>query len=309
MSLSVYIVRRLIQMIPVLLGVVFLVFLMLHLVPGDPAIVMAGETASPEALEAMREQLGLNDPLYMQYLRYLGNALQGDLGVSVRNDWPVTEVIFSSRYWITLQLAILSTMLAVFLGVLAGVVSAVWRYSLVDTAIMLIALFGVSMPNFWLGIMLIYWFSVQLLWLPAAGWGEFQMVILPVITLGTGGAGVIARMTRSSMLEVINQDYIRTARAKGVREAVVINKHALRNALIPVVTVVGLQFGFFLGGSVLTETVFAINGLGRLMVGAISSRDFPVIQGAVLVASVSFMFVNLFVDVTYRLLNRRIELG
>lgn len=296
-------------MIPVLLGVVFLVFLLLHLVPGDPAIVMAGERASPEQLERMREQLGLNDPVYVQYFRYLGNALQGDLGESVRNDRPVTQEIFQSRYWITMQLAILSIMLAVVIGVTAGVISAVWRNTLIDTAIMLVALFGLSMPNFWLGIMLIFWFSVELLWLPAAGWGSMEQAVLPVITLGTAGAAVIARMTRSSMLEIINQDYIRTARAKGVREAIVINKHALRNALVPVVTVVGLQFGFFLGGSVLTETVYAINGLGRLMVSAINARDFPVVQGAVLVASVSFMFVNLLVDVTYRFLNRRIELS
>ncbi|MFW5694180.1 MAG: ABC transporter permease [Alkalispirochaeta sp.] len=309
MSLGVYLARRLIQMIPVLLGVVFLVFMLLHLVPGDPAIIMAGERASPEQLELMRDRLGLNDPLVVQYGRYLGNALRGDLGVSVRNDRPVTQEIFNRRYGITLQLAGMSVLLAIFIGVTAGVVSAVWRYSLFDTLIMLIALFGLSMPNFWLGIMLIYWFSVQLPWLPAAGWGTMAEAILPVITLGTGGAAVIARMTRSSMLDVINQDYIRTARAKGVREAVVINKHALRNALIPVVTVVGLQFGFFLGGSVLTETVFAINGLGRMMVAAINARDFPVIQGGVLVASVSFMAVNLVVDVTYKFLNKRIELS
>lgn len=309
MSLSVYIIRRLLQMIPVLLGVVFLVFSMLHIVPGDPAMIMAGEQASPIALERMRERLGLNDPLPVQYVRYLGNALRGDLGESVRNNRSVAEEIFRSRYWITLQLATMSILLAVFIGIIAGIISAVWRHSLFDTAIMLIALFGLSMPSFWLGIMLIFWFSVQLFWLPAAGWGTLPQTVLPVITLGTAGAAVIARMTRSSMLEVINQDYIRTARAKGVRESVVITRHALRNALIPVVTVVGLQFGFFLGGSVLTETVFAINGLGRLMVSAINSRDFPVVQGAVLVASVSFMAVNLIVDITYRFLNKRIELS
>ncbi|MFP4643355.1 MAG: ABC transporter permease [Spirochaetales bacterium] len=309
MSLSVYFVRRLLQMIPVLFGVVFLVFSLMHLVPGDPAQIMAGERADPAQLERVRSRLGLDDPLYVQYGRYLGNAIQGDLGESVRNNRPVTQEIFSARYWITLQLAVMSIALAIFIGLIAGVVSAIWRYSLFDTVIMLIALFGLSMPNFWLGIMLIYWFSVQLSILPAAGWGTLNQAILPVITLGTAGAAVIARMTRSSMLEVINQDYIRTARAKGVRESVVINKHALRNAMIPVVTVVGLQFGFFLGGSVLTETVFAINGLGRLMVSAIYARDFPVVQGAVLVASVSFMFVNLFVDMTYKLLNKRIELN
>ncbi len=309
MSLWTYIARRLLQMIPVLLGVVFLVFYMMHLVPGDPAQIMAGERADPQRLEVMRNRLGLNDPLHVQYFRYLTNALRGDLGDSIRNNRPVTTEIFSSRYWVTLQLASMSIVLSVFMGLVAGIVSSVWRYSVFDTAIMLLALFGLSMPNFWLGIMLIYWFSVQLFVLPAAGWGTFQQAILPVITLGTAGAAVIARMTRSSMLEVINQDYIRTARAKGVREAVVINKHALRNALIPVVTVVGLQFGFFLGGSVLTETVFAINGLGRLMVSAINARDFPVVQGAVLVASVSFMVVNLLVDITYRFLNKRIELS
>ncbi len=309
MSLWVYLARRLLQMIPVLLGVVFLVFYMLHLVPGDPAQIMAGERADPAQLERVRERLGLDDPLHIQYVRYLGNAIQGDLGESVRNNRPVTQEVFSARYWITLQLAGMSILLAVFIGLIAGVVSAIWRYSLFDTVIMLIALFGLSMPNFWLGIMLIYWFSVQLSVFPAAGWGTAAQMVLPVITLGTAGAAVIARMTRSSMLEVINQDYIRTARAKGVREAVVIYKHALRNAMIPVVTVVGLQFGFFLGGSVLTETVFAINGLGRLMVSAIYARDFPVIQGAVLVASVSFMVVNLLVDLTYRLLNKRIELS
>lgn len=309
MSLGVYIIRRLLQMIPVLLGVVFLVFSMLHIVPGDPAMIMAGEQASPVALERMRERLGLNDPLPVQYVRYLGNAVRGDLGESVRNNRAVTEEIFASRYWITLQLATMSIALAVFIGVLAGIVSAVWRHSLFDTLIMLIALFGLSMPSFWLGIMLIFWFSVQFFWLPAAGWGSLAQTVLPVVTLGTAGAAVIARMTRSSMLEVINQDYIRTARAKGVKESVVIAKHALRNALIPVVTVVGLQFGFFLGGSVLTETVFAINGLGRLMVSAINARDFPIVQGAVLVASVSFMAVNLIVDITYRFLNKRIELN
>ena len=309
MSLSVYFARRLLQMIPVLLGVVFIVFSLLHIVPGDPAQIMAGERADPAQLERVRSRLGLDDPLYIQYGRYLGNAVRGDLGESVRNNRPVTQEIFSARYWITLQLAVMSIALAIFIGMIAGIVSAIWRYSVFDTVIMLIALFGLSMPNFWLGIMLIYWFSVQLSILPAAGWGSVNQAILPVITLGTAGAAVIARMTRSSMLEVINQDYIRTARAKGVREAVVINKHALRNAMIPVVTVVGLQFGFFLGGSVLTETVFAINGLGRLMVSAIYARDFPVVQGAVLVASVSFMLVNLFVDMTYKLLNKRIELN
>ncbi|MBU6081980.1 ABC transporter permease [Allobacillus halotolerans] len=302
-----FIVRRLLQLVPVLIGVTFLVFIMLHITPGDPAEVLAGEGATVETIENINERLGLNEPLHQQYLSFLSNAVQFDFGTSWRTGREVSSEI-APRFFVTLELAIYSTILSVFLGVIAGVISAVRRYSLTDVTIMLVALFGLSMPNFWLGLMLMQWFAVKLDWLPATGWGSGSQVILPVIALGTAGAAIIARMTRSSMLEIISQDYIRTARAKGVTEKVVIYRHALRNAMIPVVTVVGLQFGYLLGGAVLTETVFAINGLGRLVVDRIASRDFPVIQASILVIASLFVFVNVLVDISYRILNKRIDL-
>ncbi|ART75520.1 ABC transporter permease [Sutcliffiella horikoshii] len=306
----IYIIRRLFQTIPVMFGVTLAVFMMMHLIPGDAAQIMAGEQANPEQIEAMREKLGLNDPLYVQYFSYIGNAIQGDLGTSIRTNRDVTSEIFTSRFWITVELAIWGTILSVILGLIAGIVSATRKYTFADTSLMIVALFGISMPNFWLGIMLIYFFSVNLGVLPVAGWGnDWKQVILPVITLGTGGAAIIARMTRSSMLDVIDQDYIRTAYAKGVSDRLVIYKHALRNALIPVVTVVGLQFGGLLGGAVITETVFAINGLGRLIISSITMRDFPMVQGTILVCTILFVFVNFLVDITYRLINKRIDLN
>ncbi|MFN7249423.1 MAG: ABC transporter permease [Anaerobacillus sp.] len=304
-----YILRRLFQTIPVMFGVTLAVFLMMHLLPGDPAQIMAGESADPVQVEAMREKLGLNDPLHTQYIRYVTNAVQGDLGNSIRTNRSVTSEIFDKRFWITVELALIGTALAVIIGLVAGIISATKKYSLSDVSIMIVALFGLSMPNFWLGIMLIYFFSVNLGWVPVAGWGTWKHMILPAITLGTGGAAIIARMTRSSMLEVINQDYIRTAYAKGVSDKLVIYKHALRNALIPVVTVVGLQFGGLLGGAVITETVFAINGLGRLIIDSIRAYDFPMVQGTILVCAVLFVFVNFLVDITYRLINKRIDLN
>lgn len=207
-----------------------------------------------------------------------------------------------------MELAIYSTILSIFIGLIAGIVSAVRQYSVRDVTIMIIALFGMSMPNFWLGLMLMNWFSIQLGWFPPTGWGSVEQIVLPVITLGTAGAAVIARMTRSSMLDVISQDYIRTARAKGVHEQIVIYRHALKNALIPVVTVVGLQFGTLLAGTVLTETVFSINGLGRLVIDSIMARDFPVVQACILIISVIFVVVNLIVDISYTLLNKRIDM-
>lgn len=314
-----YIIRRLLQTIPVLLGVSILVFSLMFLIPGDPAQVMAGEGASPQTVENIREKLGLNDPAYVQYGRFLGNALQGDLGNSVRSGRPVMEEI-SARFWTTVELAVYSTILAVFIGLIAGIISAVRHYTLTDVTIMIIALFGLSMPNFWLGLLLIQWFALgnlpfdlplpDFLKMRPSGWGEsWRQMVLPVITLGTGGAAIIARMTRSSMLEVIEQDYIRTARAKGVSERIVIYRHALKNALIPVVTVIGLEFGGFLGGAVLTETIFAINGMGRLTIDAIRQRDFPIVQGTVLVISLLFVLVNLLVDISYKFLNKRIDLN
>ncbi|MFC4736396.1 nickel ABC transporter permease [Bacillus daqingensis] len=302
-----YTIRRLLQTIPVMFGVTIIVFLMMHLIPGDPAQIMAGERASETQIEQMRDRLGLNDPLYVQYGTFVGNAVQGDLGNSIRSGRAVSDEI-GVRFWITVELALYSTIVSVFIGIIAGVISATRRNSFSDMFIMVFALFGLSMPNFWLGLMLIQYLALNIDWMPVSGWGSPQAAILPVITLGTAGAAIIARMMRSSMLEVIHQDYIRTARAKGVKERYVVYKHALRNAMIPVVTVVGLQFGTLLGGAVLTETVFAINGLGRLVVEAISQRDFPIVQGAVLILALLFVFVNFLVDISYRLLNKRIEL-
>ncbi|MEK5040806.1 ABC transporter permease [Sporosarcina sp. FSL K6-3457] len=310
-----YIIRRLLQTVPVLIGVSILVFSLMHLIPGDAAQIMAGEAASEETVEQLREKLGLNEPLYVQYFTYVSNAVQGDLGYSVRSGRAVMDEI-KVRFWVTAELAFYATLLAVFIGLIAGIISAVRHYSWADVTIMIIALFGLSMPNFWMGLVLIDWFAVGKDWLPdflkmrPSGWGDsWRQILLPVITLGTGGAAIIARMTRSSMLEVIGQDYIRTARAKGVSERVVTYRHALKNALIPVITVVGLEFGAFLGGAVITETIFAINGMGRLTIQAIQTRDFPIVQGTVLIISLLFVFVNLLVDISYRMLNKRIDLN
>mgnify|MGYP001415155677 CR=1 FL=1 len=303
-----YIIRRLIQLIPVLIGVTLLVFLLMHLTPGNPAKIIVGEHAPPETIKAVEKRLGLDKPLPVQYMNFVKKAAQFDFGVSMRDKIPVKDHIFERRFFITLELAIYSTIFSIFLGLIAGIVSAVRQYSIRDVSLMVVALFGLSMPNFWLGIILIQFFTLKLGWFPPSGWGTPEQIIMPVITLGTGGAAIIARMTRSSMLDVISQDYIRTARAKGVSERIVIYRHALKNALIPVVTVVGLQFGGLLAGTVLTETVFAINGMGKLIVDSIIARDFPVVQACVLIISVIFVVVNLVVDISYRFLNKRIEL-
>ncbi|MBT2722931.1 nickel ABC transporter permease [Bacillus sp. ISL-46] len=303
-----FILRRLVQTIPVVIGVTFVVFFIMQLVPGDPAVLLAGEGASKETVNAIREQLGLNRPLLVQYFDYLLNVFQGDFGNSLKNSQPVLDEIMV-RLPITMELAFFSIIITIVLGMAAGIISAVKPYSLTDTSVMLVALLGISLPSFWFGLMMMYFFSVKLQILPVAGWDSILHVILPALTLGAGGAAIVARMTRSSMLEVIRQDYIRTARAKGLREHVIIYKHALRNALIPVITVVGLQFGALLGGTVLVESIFAINGLGRMIVDAIRMRDLPVVQGGVLAASLIFVIVNLFVDVFYRFFNKRIELN
>ena len=303
-----FIFRRILQLIPVLFGVVFVVFLIMQMVPGDPALLIAGEGASKETVEQIRHQLGLDKPFIMQYFSYIGNILQGDFGVSIRSNRPVLDEVLS-RLPITIELALCSIVITVVIGMIAGIISATKQYSWTDVSIMIIALLGVSLPSFWFGLMLIFYFSVQIQIFPVSGWGTWMHMVLPALTLGASGAAIVARMTRSSMLDVIRQDYIRTARAKGVKERVVIYKHALRNALIPVITVVGLQFGALLGGTVLVESVFAINGLGRLIVDAIRMRDLPMLQGGVLIASVIFVLVNLIVDILYRHFNKRIELN
>ncbi|MHC0039508.1 ABC transporter permease [Pseudoneobacillus sp. C159] len=304
----IFIIRRLLQMIPVLLGVVLVVFLIMQLVPGDPAVLLAGESATPEQVAQIRHQLGLDRPIIVQYFSYIKDIAMGDLGTSIRSNRPVLDEILV-RLPVTFELAFWSILVTIILGLLAGIISATKQYSFSDISLMVVALIGVSLPNFWFGLMLILYFGVKVQIFPVAGWGTFMHVILPAITLGTGGAAIVARMTRSSMLDVIGQDYIRTAKAKGVKQQVIVYKHALKNAMIPVITVVGLQFGALLGGTVLTETVFAINGLGRFIIDSIRMRDLPSVQGAILVCSIIFVLVNMFVDISYRLLNKRVDLN
>jgi len=300
-----YLVRRLLRIIPTLFGILLIVFLMIRLVPGDPARIMAGEQATAEDVENLRRQLGLDKPIHTQFLIYLASLLQGDLGISLRTRQPVMSEILT-RFPATLELSVAGMFVSILIGVPAGVISAVRRYSISDNIAMLIALFGLCTPAFWLGLMLILLFSVTLGWLPAAERGGIEHLILPAITVGMVSTAIITRQTRSSMLEVITQDYITTARAKGNPEKVVILKHALKNALIPVVTIAGLQFGTLLGGAILTETVFAWPGIGRLLVDSIFARDYPVVQGVVLFFSLSFVLVNLFVDILYAYLDPRI---
>ena len=298
--------RRIALLGPVLVGVSLASFLMLHLIPGDPAVLLAGVDALPDQLNAIRKEFGLNDPLPLQYARYVGRASRGDLGISIRTREPVAETLIS-RMGFTVQLTLLSLALAIAIGISAGVVAATHQNTWLDSGIMVLALVGVSMPSFWLGLLLLLVFAGILHWLPAGGSGGFVHLILPAIVLGASGAPVIARLTRASMLEVIRQDYIRTLRANGLSEFLVIYRHALRNAINPVITLVGLQFGLLLAGAVVVETVFSLPGIGRLMVTAIFSRDYPMIQGGMLMVAVGFVLVNLLTDLTYAWVNPRIR--
>ncbi len=301
-----FILKRLLLLIPVLLGVSLLVFAIMSFTPGDPAQLILGENAPPEAVAELREEMGLNDPFVLRYARFVGNAMVGDLGQSYTSGRDVFDEIFS-RFPNTLILAALGVIIAVLIGIPVGIISATRQYSMIDSGSMIFALLGVSMPNFWLGLMMILLFSVNLGWVPSGGYSDWSSLIMPAITLGTGSAAIITRMTRSSMLEVIRQDYIRTARAKGVAENVVINQHALKNALIPVITVIGLQFGYLLGGAVLTETVFSWPGVGRMMVDAIRQKDAPTVLGTVVFLATTFSLVNLFVDLLYGFVDPRIK--
>lgn len=301
-----YIIRRLLLLIPVIIGVTFFVFAIMSFSPGDPAQMRLGEQAPEEAVEALREEMGLNDHFLVQYGRFLVNAVQGDFGRSYTTQNEVFDEVFS-RFPATLKLTVAGLLIAVVIGIPVGIISATKQYSITDNVTMIAALLGVSMPNFWLGLMLILLFAVTLGILPSGGDTGLASLILPAFTLGTGVAAIITRMTRSSMLEVVRQDYIRTARAKGVAEKKVINHHALKNALIPIVTVVGLQFGSLLGGAVLTETIFSWPGIGRLMVQAIQQRDTPTVLASVVFMAVVFSLVNLIVDVLYAYLDPRIK--
>ncbi|MFP4431865.1 MAG: nickel ABC transporter permease [Spirochaetota bacterium] len=301
-----YILRRLLLLIPVMLGVSFLVFTIMFFTPGDPAKILLGERAPEAEVQALRTQMGLDDPFFVQYGRFIFNALRGDLGRSLTTRRPASEELFA-RFPATMQLAAMGVLVAVVIGIPIGIVSATRQYSAFDGASMVLALIGVSMPNFWQGIMMVLLFSIVLGWFPSSGYGTFAHLIMPSLTIGTSSAATITRMTRSSMLEVVRQDYIRTARAKGLSERVVITRHALKNALIPIVTVIGLQFGYLLGGAVLTETIFSWPGVGRLMVDAIRQRDYPVVQGGVLLLALAFSVVNLVVDVLYAYIDPRIR--
>jgi ABC-type dipeptide/oligopeptide/nickel transport system permease component len=302
-----YLAGRLLSLVPVLLGVTILVFGMLHLVPGDPVIAMLGDTgAPPQEVERLRTELGLNDPLYEQYGRFLARAVTGDLGRSIRSNRKVVDEI-GSQLPSTVELAVASMLTAIAIGVALGAIAAYRHNTWVDTTTMLLALLGVSMPSFWLGLILLFVFAVWLGWLPVTGQGGLERLILPAATLGFILSAPIARLTRSALLDVLSQDYVRTARAKGLREFTVVVRHALRNALIPVITIVGLQFGALLAGAVIVETVFARQGIGSEVVTAILNRDFPLAQGVVLLMATSFVLMNLLVDLLYGWLDPRVR--
>jgi peptide/nickel transport system permease protein len=303
-----YIEQRLVAAAITLFGVTIIVFLMLHLLPGDPARVIAGLLATEEDVAHLRTQLGLNQPLIVQYGNFLGNLLHGNLGISARTSQPVLDEVLA-RLPATLQLALLSTAIASFFGIIGGVIAATHHNSIIDYLTSALTLFGSSMPAYWLGLMLIILFAVNLQMLPAAGNEGPASFILPSLTLAAFSIALITRMTRSSMLEVLHQDYVRTARAKGIQERGVLFHHALKNALIPVITVIGLQFGTLLGGAVLTESVFGWPGVGQLLLNSISARDYPTVQGVVLVFSAMFILLNLVVDMLYAYLDPRIRYG
>jgi peptide/nickel transport system permease protein len=304
-----FMVRRLLHAIPVLLGVSFLVFSMLHLVPGDPVLIMLqGSQASAEQITQLRGELGLDQPFLVQYGRYLWNLLHGDLGMSYRKRIPVLELIMSQA-GSTLQLTLAALLLAVTLGVGLGIVAAYNRDTLLDSLSMGFAVFGVTIPNYLLGLVLILVGSVWLGWFPATGQGGWKRLVLPAVALGWGYAAIVARLVRQNLVEVWNQEYILTARAKGLAERYILVRHALKNSLIPTVTIVGLQFGHMIASAVIIETLFARQGIGRLIVQAITAKDFPLIQGLVLVTALAYVVANIMVDFSYSFLDPRVRYG
>ena len=302
-----YIFKRLLYLIPVILLVSIFVFWLLYVTPGDPARNVLGPSATEQQVKDLRAELGLDDPFFVQYGRYLKNmVLKGDLGRSYITRVPVVKEI-QSRAGATIRLAFLAITFAVILGIPIGIISAVKQYSIFDNITMIFALIGISMPVFWLGLLLIMLFSVRLGWLPASGFDSPRQWILPAVALGAQSVSVITRQTRSSMLEVIRQDYIRTAKAKGQEDKVIRKKHALANALIPITTVIGTQFGQLMGGALMTEVIFSIPGIGRLMVDSINKRDMPMVMGCVLFVAITFAFVNLIVDILYTFIDPRVK--
>ena len=311
--MRVYIARRLLLTVPTVLGTSLLVFLILHLVPGDPATVIAGPTAPADVIANIRTQLGLDQPILVQYWRYLLSALHGDLGRSILSRRQVSDEV-AGAFLNTLELVIAARIWSLLIGIPIGVLAAARRRSIFDKLSMVTALLGLSLPIFWIGLMAMWLFAVKLGWLPISGRGGplwtaagLQHLVLPALTLGGVQVPALARLTRSSLLEALNQDYVRTARAKGLAERLVVAKHALKNAMLPVVTVIGLQFAGLLGGAVVTETIFSWPGLGRLAVTAILTRDFPIVQGTILVSAVTFVTINVLTDLLYAVLDPRIK--
>jgi len=311
-----YIARRLILLIPVLLIVGLIVFVLVHLTPGDPAVVILGQDATEEQIERLRDQLGLNDPLYIQFINWFAGVLRLDFGDSIFLDRPVTQALLD-RAQPTLLLTLYALTLQVIIGITFGVLAAVKHNTYIDRVLMVISISGAAIPNFFLGIMLILFFAVRLGWMPSGGFtsitddpvAHFKGMILPAFALGFSSAGLLARLVRSSMLDVMREDYIRTALAKGLPERVTVMRHALRNALIPAITVIGFSLGALLGGAVVTETVFTIPGMGRLVVQSVQRRDYPVIQGAVMLIATFYVLANLLVDVLYVYIDPRIRYG
>ena len=300
-----FVLRRLLLAVPVLLGVVFVVMLTVDLLPGDAVTLMLGEHATKDAVAKLRDHLGLDKPFLVRYLEYVGRVVRGDLGRSIQQNRPVSDEL-ADAWPATLELTVAALVLAAVAGIVAGVASAVWPNSIFDALARLGSLFGLSMPIFWTGLVLIVIFSLWLNWLPVGGAGSLNHLILPAVTLALPSVAMIARMTRAAVLDVLREDYVRTARAKGVGEFWVLARHALRNAFIPILTLLGLQSGQLMGGAVLTETVFSWPGLGRLMVKAIFARDYILLQGAVLVFALAFVVINLLVDLSYGWLDPRI---
>jgi peptide/nickel transport system permease protein len=301
-----YLVRRLLLTIPVLVGVATLVFALIHFIPGDPAQAMLGESATPEDVAQLRHRLGLDRPLIVQYGAFLSGVVHGDLGVSLRNDQPVTRQIVE-RMPATAELALAAMLVAVLIALPLGIVAAVWKGTAIDATAMALSLVGISIPNFWLGPLLAIVFAVELGWLPVGGSGTLAHLVLPSMTLGAALAAILARMTRASLLEELREPYVLAARAKGVSRARAVLYHAFRNSLIPIVTILGLQFGVVLTGAVITETIFAWPGIGRLLIQSIGFRDYPTVQGCVLLIAVTYVAVNLLTDLTYGFLDPRIR--
>ena len=301
-----YIVKRLLLAIPTIFGVVTMVFLVIHFVPGDPVEIMLGETAMQADKAKLRSDLGLDLPISTQYFRFLSNLLHRDMGTSFHFRQPAYDLIMS-RLPATIELTLGALAIALIISIPLGVISAARQYSYIDNSSLFLALLGVSMPNFWLGPLLIILFSINLGWLPVSGRGDISHLILPAITLGASLAAILTRMIRSSLLDILKEEYIKTARAKGLTEQVVLLKHALRNALLPVITILGLQFGALLAGSIITETIFSWPGIGRLTIQAIVSRDYPLVQGCVMTIALAYVLINLLTDLIYAWVDPRIK--